>query len=67
MDLADRVTHLENAVIHLSNVLERRLGPYEGDSDDRVRSEGTAVRQWAEGVISERLRPNQRGENQRRA
>ena len=67
MDLADRVTQLENAVIHLSNVLERRLGPYEKDMDDSVRTEGTAVRQWAQMVIAERLGPTQRGESQRRA
>jgi hypothetical protein len=63
MDLADRVTQLENALIHLSNVVERRLGPYERDADGGTRSEGGAVREWAQVVIAERIGPTQRGES----
>jgi hypothetical protein len=54
MTTEERVRRLEDAVILLSNIVERRTGPYGIDVVPTVAREGARLHQWAESVQAER-------------
>jgi hypothetical protein len=45
-----QLQRLEDAVIHLSNIIVRRSGAFEFDADETVAREGTLFNAWAETV-----------------
>jgi hypothetical protein len=45
-----QIQRLEDALIRLSNIVIRRSGAFETDTDDAVVREGTLFNSWAETV-----------------
>jgi hypothetical protein len=54
MTLEERVSGLEDAVMHLSNILELDRGVYDRHVNPAIRANGGEVRRWAESVRDHR-------------
>ena len=56
MTTEEQIRRLEDAVILLGNVVERRLGAFGTDVDPAAAAEGVRIHEWAHTVRVERTR-----------
>jgi hypothetical protein len=54
MTTEEQVQALEDAVINLSNTIQRKFAVFEGDVDPNVVHGGILLREWAESVTARR-------------
>jgi hypothetical protein len=50
----ERIKGLEDALTHLSNIVEHRLGAYADDINQAVRDEGDLIHGWARAAQEHR-------------
>lgn len=50
----ERITGLEDAVTHLTNIMEHRTGSYAADVNQAVVDQGAQIHSWARAVQEHR-------------